>query len=93
MVVNVFVMCLTVPVICMDCKINFDDNASYRQPDVFSLKDETQEDPRDSKANAAGLNYIALDGSIGCLGECRLFFPIRIGVFIHSLRFSSLFGS
>lgn len=58
----------------MDCKINFDDNASYRQQEVFSLKDETQEDPRDSKANAAGLNYIALDGSIGCLGKPMLLF-------------------
>ena len=55
-------------VLCMDCKINFDDNAEFRQREVFSLKDDSQEDARDSKASAAGLNYIALDGTIGCLG-------------------------
>jgi len=53
----------------MDCKLNFDDNAAFRQQEIFALKDESQEDPRDNKANAAGLNYIALDGSIGCLGQ------------------------
>ncbi|XP_067950080.1 succinate--CoA ligase [ADP-forming] subunit beta, mitochondrial-like [Watersipora subatra] len=54
-------------VLCMDCKINFDDNADFRQKEIWALKDESQEDARDSKANAAGLNYIALEGSIGCL--------------------------
>ncbi|KAF6029013.1 SUCLA2 [Bugula neritina] len=54
-------------VLCMDCKINFDDNTEFRQKEIFALKDESQEDARDSKANAAGLNYIALDGTIGCL--------------------------
>ncbi|XP_071084432.1 succinate--CoA ligase [ADP-forming] subunit beta, mitochondrial-like [Haliotis cracherodii] len=54
-------------VYCMDCKLNFDDNASYRQKDIFSLRDWSQEDDRDQRAAEADLNYIGLDGSIGCL--------------------------
>ena len=53
----------------MDCKINFDDNAAFRQKDVFALKDWTQEDEREVRATKADLNYIGLDGSIGCLGK------------------------
>jgi succinyl-CoA synthetase beta subunit len=51
----------------MDCKINVDDNAEFRQKAIFALKDETQEDWRDVKASKANLNYIGLDGEIGCL--------------------------
>lgn len=54
-------------VVCMDCKMTFDDNAEYRQPDIFKLRDYSQMDERDVAADAANLNYIALDGSIGCL--------------------------
>jgi succinyl-CoA synthetase beta subunit len=54
-------------VLCMDAKINFDDNADYRQEDVFSLRDSSQEDPREVAAHEQKLNYIGLDGSIGCL--------------------------
>ncbi|XP_035828598.1 succinate--CoA ligase [ADP-forming] subunit beta, mitochondrial isoform X2 [Aplysia californica] len=54
-------------VYCMDAKINFDDNAFYRQKDIFSKRDWSQEDERDHRASEADLNYIALDGSIGCL--------------------------
>jgi len=54
-------------VYCMDCKINFDDNAFYRQKAIFDLKDWSQEDPRDAQASRANLNYIGLEGSIGCL--------------------------
>ena len=56
-------------VMCMDAKINFDDNADYRQKDVFHLRDWSQEDPRDAEAAQAGINYIGLDGSIGCMGK------------------------
>jgi len=52
----------------MDCKLNFDSNAEYRQPEVFALRDWSQEDERDVQASKANLNYIGLDGSIGCLG-------------------------
>ena len=51
----------------MDCKINIDDNSEFRQKEIFSKKDETQEDWRDVKAAKANLNYIGLDGEIGCL--------------------------
>ncbi|XP_049585139.1 succinate--CoA ligase [ADP-forming] subunit beta, mitochondrial isoform X1 [Syngnathus scovelli] len=54
-------------VMCMDAKINFDSNAAYRQKKVFDLQDWTQEDPRDRQAAKADLNYIGLDGTIGCL--------------------------
>jgi succinyl-CoA synthetase beta subunit len=54
-------------VICMDCKINIDDNCEFRQKDIFALKDDLQEDWRDVKAAKANLNYIGLDGEIGCL--------------------------
>lgn len=51
----------------MDCKINIDDNSSYRQKQIFQLRDWSQEDPREEKAALAELNYIGLDGNIGCL--------------------------
>ena len=54
-------------VVCMDCKINIDDNCEFRQKDIFAQKDESQEDWRDVKAAKANLNYIGLDGEIGCL--------------------------
>lgn len=63
---------------CMDAKINFDSNAEYRQKKVFAMQDWTQEDPRDRQAAKADLNYIGLDGTIGCLGQCRVSTP-RIG--------------
>lgn len=54
-------------VLCMDAKINFDDNAEFRQKGVFSMRDWSQEDERDVTAAKAGINYIGLTGSIGCL--------------------------
>ncbi|MBN3308161.1 SUCB1 ligase, partial [Amia calva] len=54
-------------VMCMDAKINFDSNAAYRQAKVFDLRDWSQEDERDRQAAKADLNYIGLDGTIGCL--------------------------
>lgn len=54
-------------VYCVDAKLNFDDNASYRQADVFDMRDVSMEDERDVKAEKAGLNYIGLDGNIGCM--------------------------
>ncbi|KAG0302888.1 beta' subunit [Dissophora globulifera] len=54
-------------VICMDAKVNFDDNAEFRQHDIHSLRDVSQEDPREVAAAKYNLNYIGLDGSIGCL--------------------------
>jgi len=54
-------------VFCVDAKLNFDDNASFRQKEVFSFRDTSMEDPREVAAGEAGLNYVGLDGSIGCM--------------------------
>lgn len=54
-------------VIAVDAKIQFDDNAMFRQHGVFSLHDPSEDDPKEQRAAKAGLNYIALDGNIGCL--------------------------
>uniref|UniRef100_A0A8C4Q401 Succinate-CoA ligase ADP-forming subunit beta n=1 Tax=Eptatretus burgeri TaxID=7764 RepID=A0A8C4Q401_EPTBU len=54
-------------VMCMDAKISFDENASFRQSKVFAMRDWTQEDEREHQAANAGINYIGLDGTIGCL--------------------------
>lgn len=53
--------------LALDCKISIDDNALSRQPAINSLDDATQQDPREVEARNAGLNYVALDGSIGCM--------------------------
>jgi len=53
--------------LCLDAKINFDDNALYRNPDIFSLKDFNEEDPIETEASKYGLSYIKLDGKIGCM--------------------------
>merc|ERR1712180_42725 len=53
--------------VCLDAKVRFDDNAEYRQKDVFVQRDWTQEDPREVEAANYNLNYIALDGDIGCM--------------------------
>ena len=55
-------------VVCMDAKLNFDDNAGFRQDSLFKQRDWTQEDEREVEAASYNLNYIGLDGSIGCLG-------------------------
>ncbi|ORY94159.1 hypothetical protein BCR43DRAFT_495970 [Syncephalastrum racemosum] len=54
-------------VLCMDAKLNFDDNADFRQKDVFELRDFSQEDSRETAAAKYNLNYIGLEGQIGCL--------------------------
>ena len=54
-------------VIALDAKINFDDNALFRNPTISSLRDLDEEDPSEIEASKHGLNYIALDGNIGCL--------------------------
>lgn len=54
-------------VVAVDAKINIDDSAAERQPKLFSYRDLTEEDPREVEASKFGLNYIGLDGEIGCL--------------------------
>jgi succinyl-CoA synthetase beta subunit len=52
---------------CLDAKIGFDSNALYRHPDIAALRDETEEDAKEIEASHYDLNYIALDGTIGCM--------------------------
>jgi len=54
-------------VVVCDAKINFDDNAEFRQGPVFQFRDRTQEDPREVEAAKHDLNYIGLTGNIGCM--------------------------
>jgi len=52
---------------CLDAKMGFDGNAIYRHADIAALRDETEEDPKELEASKFDLNYIALDGEIGCM--------------------------
>ncbi len=52
---------------CLDAKVNADDNAVYRHSDIGELRDQSQEDERENRAKEWDLNYIALDGNIGCM--------------------------
>ncbi|MDH3739247.1 MAG: ADP-forming succinate--CoA ligase subunit beta [Alphaproteobacteria bacterium] len=65
--VNPLVVTGSGDVIALDAKMNFDDNALYRQPKVLELRDEDEEDPMELEASKHDLNYIKLDGSIGCM--------------------------
>jgi malate-CoA ligase subunit beta len=53
--------------LALDCKMTFDDNAMFRRPNVSELRDYAEEDPREAQAAEYGLNYVALDGNIGCI--------------------------
>ena len=65
--INPLVLTQKEDLVCLDAKINFDDNALYRHPDILSLKDVNEEDPIAVEASKHKLAYIKLDGSIGCL--------------------------
>ncbi len=54
-------------IIALDAKVSFDDNALYRHEDIEKLRDEAEEDPKELEAARHSLNYVALDGSIGCM--------------------------
>src|SRR3989441_656466 len=54
-------------VLVLDVKMSFDDNALFRRPNVAELRDYAQEDPREAEATEHGLDYVALDGDIGCI--------------------------
>jgi len=54
-------------VLALDAKMTFDDNAMFRRPNVAELRDYAEEDPREAQAAEHGLNYVALDGQIGCI--------------------------
>ena len=65
--VNPLVVTEAGDVLCLDAKMNLDNNALYRQAQVATLHDPTQEDEREAQAAKFGLNYVALDGNIGCM--------------------------
>jgi succinyl-CoA synthetase beta subunit len=54
-------------IIALDAKMNFDDNALYRHPDIEAMRDESEEDPAELEAGKYELNYVKLDGNIGCM--------------------------
>ncbi len=67
MEINPLVVTAEGNLMALDAKINFDDNALYRHKDILAMRDITQEDERESKAAEFELNYIHLDGDIGCM--------------------------
>ncbi|EFR41641.1 succinate-CoA ligase, beta subunit [Selenomonas sp. oral taxon 137 str. F0430] len=54
-------------VIALDAKLNFDDSALYRHPDIAELRDDSEEDPKELEASAHGLNYVNLGGDVACM--------------------------
>ncbi len=54
-------------VTAVDCKVSIDNNALYRHPDLAEMRDTTEEDPTEVKADSFGLNYVKLDGNVGCM--------------------------
>ena len=65
--INPFVEAEDGELVALDCKMVFDDNSLFRQFDVGELRDFDEEDPKEVEASGHGLNYIALDGSVGCI--------------------------
>jgi succinyl-CoA synthetase beta subunit len=65
--INPLVVTKAGQLICLDAKIAFDDNALYRHPDIAALRDITEEDEKEIEASRHDLNYVALDGTIGCM--------------------------
>jgi succinyl-CoA synthetase beta subunit len=65
--INPLVVTTSGEVMALDGKMAFDDNALFRHPAIAAMRDETEEDPAETAAKKAGLNYIKLDGTIGCL--------------------------
>ena len=65
--INPLVVSADGELIALDSKINFDDNALFRHPDIQEMRDLSEEDPAEVRAQAAGLSYVKLDGNIGCL--------------------------
>src|SRR6185437_10209746 len=65
--INPLVVTAAGDVVALDAKVNFDDNALYRHPKLEKLRDETEEDPKELEAAKHALNYVTLDGTIGCM--------------------------
>jgi succinyl-CoA synthetase beta subunit len=65
--INPLIITRTGELRCLDAKVSFDDNALYRHPDIAALRDESEEDGKEIEASKHDLNYVTLDGSIGCM--------------------------
>jgi succinyl-CoA synthetase beta subunit len=65
--VNPLVVTADGRLVCLDGKINVDDNALFRQPRVAAMRDPSQEDPKENRAREHDISYVALDGNIGCM--------------------------
>ena len=84
--INPLVVTKDAKIICLDAKVGFDGNALYRHPDVMALRDLTEEDEKEVEASKYDLNYIALDGSIGCMVN-------GAGLAMASMDIIKLYGS
>jgi len=65
--INPLILTKDKKIVCLDAKINFDDNSLFRQPEIFELRDVNEEDPTETEASKHHLSYIKLDGNIGCM--------------------------
>ncbi len=65
--INPFISCTDGRLFALDAKLNFDDNALFRHPDIKALRDTSEEDPLEVEASKYALNYIKLDGTVGCM--------------------------
>ncbi|HYZ33733.1 MAG TPA: ATP-grasp domain-containing protein, partial [Crenalkalicoccus sp.] len=65
--INPLVVTRTDDVVALDAKVSFDDNALFRHKELAALRDEAEEDPKELEASRFDLNYVALDGTIGCM--------------------------
>ncbi len=65
--INPLIVTASGELMCLDCKVNVDDNALYRQSEVREMRDPNQEDDRENEAQQWELNYISLEGNIGCM--------------------------
>ena len=65
--INPLVVTKAGDIVALDAKVSFDDNALYRHPEIEKLRDEAEEDPKELEAAKYSLNYVALDGVIGCM--------------------------
>ena len=84
--INPLVLTKKNDLLCLDAKINFDDNALFRQPEILSLKDLNEEDPIETKASDDDLSYIKLNGTIGCMVN-------GAGLAMATMDIIKLFGS
>ena len=65
--INPLIITKSKEIICLDAKMNFDDNAIFRRPEIYKLRDLNEEDPAEIEASKHDLAYIKLNGSIGCM--------------------------